>query len=390
MSYMNQLPEVWQQHWQTSGFKEPTKIQEKSFLPLKENKSVLGVSPTGTGKTLAYLLPLLLNVKKDSGNQLLIIAPSQELAMQITRVAQEWGKLLQLKTQVLIGGANIHRQVEKLKQKPEIVVGTPGRIFELMKMKKIKSNSLRTIVIDEVDQLLQQDELTITKQLLNYSAFNYQIVFFSATAKNVLTEAENLVNSLQVVEIKEDMQHAGTLRHYYLEVSQRKKLETLKKLTFIPNFSSIVFFNQVSNLGTAEEKLLFEQIPVIGLASDQNKQLRRLAIDQFTNKRVSLLLTTELAARGLDFQQVSYVVNMEVPLTKESYLHRAGRVGRMGEDGKIITFIDDRTKRDYKRLLQSLGYTTQELFLYNGELQTTPKLNKKVDKPKKQKPKKKG
>lgn len=123
---------------------------------------------------------------------------------------------------------------------------------------------------------------------------------------------------------------------------------------------------------------------------DQNKQLRRLAIDQFTNKRVSLLLTTELAARGLDFQQVPYVVNMEVPLTKESYLHRAGRVGRMGEDGKIITFIDDRTKRDYKRLLQSLGYTTQELFLYNGELQTTPKLNKKVDKPKKQKPKKKG
>ena len=131
---LEQLPEAWQEQWQASGFNEPSTIQEK-FYALREGENVLGISPTGTGKTLAYMLPL--TVEKGQGNQLLIIAPSQELAMQIAEVARTWAKPLQLKVQTLIGGANVSRQIDKLKR-PEVLIGTPGRILELMKNKKSK------------------------------------------------------------------------------------------------------------------------------------------------------------------------------------------------------------------------------------------------------------
>lgn len=136
MTFIKNTPEAWQEHWQASGFSEPSIIQAKSFQPLKEKQNVLGISPTGSGKTLAYVLPLLLNIEKAQGSQLLILAPSQELAMQISQVVRDWASLLQLKTQLLIGGANVSRQVEKLKKKPEILVGTPGRVLELIKAKK--------------------------------------------------------------------------------------------------------------------------------------------------------------------------------------------------------------------------------------------------------------
>lgn len=127
MRFLEQLPEAWQEQWQASGFNEPSTIQEKSFTPpLREGENVLGISPTGTGKTLAYMLPLLLTVEKGQGNQLLIIAPSQELAMQIAEVARTWAKPLQLTVQTLIGGgANVSRQIDKLKKRPEVLIGTP-------------------------------------------------------------------------------------------------------------------------------------------------------------------------------------------------------------------------------------------------------------------------
>lgn len=138
----------------------------------------------------------------------------------------------------------------------------------------------------------------------------------------------------------------------------------------------MVFFNQVADLGAAEEKLVYENVPAIGLASDQSKQLRKLAIDQFKAERVKLLLTTDIAARGLDFTGVPYVVNVDVPLTEESYIHRSGRVGRMGAQGAVITFINDGTKRDYQRLMKQLAIPYQEIFLYDGALHEQPKAKK--------------
>lgn len=373
MTFLEQLPEVWQAQWQTSGFSEPSLIQQESFAPLKEKQNVLGISPTGSGKTIAYLLPLLLNVEKGQGNQLLILAPSQELAMQIAKVAREWAQLLGLTTQTLIGGANVARQIDKLKKRPEILIGTPGRVLELMKNKKVKSQVIQTIVMDEVDQLFHDAELNLTKQILNYSVTEHQLVFYSATADRVEAEAQKLAEALQVIDVTEQDTSAGEVHHYFIRLSPRKKADFLRSMTYTPNFRGMVFFNQVAELGAVEEKLMYEQVPVIGLASDQNKQLRKLAIDHFRSERVKMLLTTDIAARGLDFSEVPYVVNVDVPLSEESYIHRSGRVGRMGATGAVITFINDATKRDYQRLMKQLDIPYTEVFLYDGAMHTERK-----------------
>lgn len=135
----------------------------------------------------------------------------------------------------------------------------------------------------------------------------------------------------------------------------------------------MVFFNQVADLGSVEEKLIYEGLAVVGLASDQNKTLRKLAIDQFSKKRAVLLLTTDIAARGLDFEAIPFVVNAEVPLSEESYIHRAGRVGRMGAAGSVITFVNDATKRDYQRLMKKIELPSKEVFLYDGAIHLTRK-----------------
>lgn len=379
MSFIKYFPEAWQEHWQASGFSEPSIIQEKSFLPLKEKNNVLGISPTGSGKTLAYVLPLLLNVEKNQNSQLLILAPSQELTMQISQVVRDWAALLQLKTQTLIGGANVSRQVEKLKKKPEILVGTPGRVLELIKTKKIKSHLLQTIVMDEVDQLFDEKELNLTKQILTSAPKEFQLVFYSATADRVVEEAQKLTDSLAVIDVTDEDQSQGDVQHYFMTLSPRKKSEYLRSLSHTSDFRAMVFFNQVAELGNVEEKLAYEGVPVVGLASDQNKTMRKLAIDQFAKKHAALLLTTDIAARGLDFEAIPFVVNADVPLTEESYIHRAGRVGRMGAKGTIITFINDSTKRDYQRLMKKIELPSKELFLYDGAIQLTRKEKPKAE-----------
>lgn len=386
MNFVKQLPEAWQQKWQASGFNEPSAIQQESYEPLAQGQNVRGISPTGTGKTLAYLLPLLQTTRSGEGSQLLILAPSQELAVQIGQVAQEWGQLVNLKTQTLIGGANVKRQIEKLKKKPEVLIGTPGRIMELIRSKKLKSHQLKAIVMDEADQLLQKTDLDLTRQILHSAPVDYQLAFYSATAQLIEHEVKELASEVLTIDVSETDRSAGQVQHFYLEVPFRKRKDYLQRMLHVPDFHGMTFFNQLSELGVFEEKLIYDGLPVMGLASDQNKQLRKLAVSQFASGRVRMLLTTDVAARGLDFPDVGYIINVDVPMDAVSYTHRAGRTGRMGTQGRVITFVNERTKRDFQRLMKSAGVSAKEIFLYGAafhekrevaEEQPRKKLNKK-------------
>ena len=155
-----QLVPALQQYWEKLEYTTPSAIQNKVYEPLKEGRDVVGISPTGTGKTVAYTLPSIEQIRPKSGVQLVILAPSQELAVQVAAVVKEWGKQLELTVQTMIGGANKNRQIEKLKERPEVIVGTPGRILEIAETKKLKLHQVRTIILDEADQLLQQEQLT--------------------------------------------------------------------------------------------------------------------------------------------------------------------------------------------------------------------------------------
>lgn len=374
------MPEKWQTRWTESGFSEPSLIQEKVFEPLQAKETVVGISPTGSGKTLAYLLPSLLQVTAGEGNQLLILTSSQELGIQVTDVARVWAKDLGLKVQPLIGGANTKRQIEKLKEKPEVIVGTPGRVLEMIKQKKVKAHLLKSVILDEADQLLQAGAIAFVQGILRFTQEDVQYSFFSATADVALPAIESIVTKeLTVIDVTDLNPKNTGVNHYYLNVSKRQIVDTLRRLSHLADFQGFVFFNQLSDLGSAEEKLHFNQVPVASLASDQSKEIRKMALDRFREKKIRQLLTTDLASRGLDVEKVPYVINVEVPMTKESYLHRGGRIGRMGAEGTIVTIVQDHTVRDLKRMTKEMDIELTEVYLHGGKL--TLELPEKMERP---------
>lgn len=384
------LPEKWQQKAKDEGFEEATHIQEKVFSKLNQKESLVGVAPTGTGKTLAYLWPTLLNVEPKQGNQLLVLTPSQELGVQVSNVARNWALDLGLQVQSLIGGANKKRQIEKLKAKPEVLVGTPGRLVELIKEKKVKAAYIQTVILDEADQLLQKEALGFMQSIIKSVPNSNQFAFFSATGTNALPEIKQLFQQeLPVVDVTKEDNHLQQVDHYYLVYPARRTVDVLRRLGHVTDFQGLVFFNEVQDLGSAVEKLQYHHLPVASLASDQDKQARKQALENFRQQELVELLTTDVASRGLDIADLYYVVNTEVPNSKESYLHRAGRIGRMGKAGAVITIVQENTLPELKKIAKNLELSLQEIYLYEGELTTqepeAPKAPKKKAKPKKNK-----
>ena len=375
-----------QKNWTEAGFQQPALIQNKVFLPITEGKNLVGIAPTGSGKTLAYLLPLLNQLEVGVASQILVLTSSQELAMQVVEVARKWLAGSGMKAQPLIGGANVKRQQEALKKKPEVLIGTPGRVLELITAKKIKAANIKTLVFDEVDQLIQGQSLQLIQKIMKAADNQAQRLYFSATADVVLDELKKLETDLEVVDVSKEDKSQGEVQHFYLETTDRKKVDQLRRLLNLPEFWGMIFFNQLSDMGSGEEKLAFHQLPVVSLASDQSKIARKNAIEQFKKQQAQGLLTTDLASRGLDIESLPFVINVDVPLSEESYLHRAGRVGRMGQAGVVITLVSPQEKADLTKIAKKLALQLAPIYLFGGELLTEEPV-RQAD-PKKKKPKK--
>lgn len=379
-----------QKNWQDAGFQKPALIQAKVFTPISEGQNLVGIAPTGSGKTLAYLLPLINQLEVGVASQLLVLTSSQELAMQVVEVARKWLAGSGMKVQSLIGGANVKRQQEALKKKPEVLVGTPGRVLELITAKKIKAANIKTLVFDEVDQLIQGQSFQLVQKILKASDNEAQRLYFSATAETVLAELNQFETELLVVDVSKEDDSQGEVQHFYIETSDRKKVDQLRRLLNLPEFWGMIFFNQLSDMGSAEEKLLFHQLPVASLASDQSKISRKNAIEQFKKHQVLGLLTTDLASRGLDIEAMPFVINANIPLSEESYLHRSGRVGRMGEAGMVISLVTPQEKADLVKIGKKLEIPLAPIYLFGGELLTEEPVRKSEPKKKKVKNKNKG
>lgn len=377
-----------QKNWQAAGFENPALIQTKVFEPITQGTNLVGIAPTGSGKTLAYLLPLLNQLKPGEASQVLVLTSSQELAMQVVEVARKWLAGSGMKVQALIGGANVKRQQEALKKKPEVLIGTPGRVLELITAKKIKAAKIRTLVFDEVDQLIQGQSLELIGKILKTTDNAAQHLYFSATADVVLEQLSQFEPELRVIDVTKEDDSQGAVEHFYLETSDRKKVDHLRRLLNLPDFWGMIFFNQLGEMGSAEEKLQFHQLPVAGLASDQSKLSRKNAIEQFKNHRILGLLTTDLASRGLDIEKMPFVINVDVPVNEESYLHRAGRVGRMGQPGSVITLVTPQEKVNLTKIAKKLDLKLAPIYLFGGALLTEAPI-KQSDRKKKTKTNKK-
>ena len=354
-----QFPQSWKDQLETLGFDTFTEIQEQIFSPIYEGENVLGISPTGTGKTLAYLFPSLLKLKPKKAQQLLILAPNTELAGQIFDVTKQWAEPLGLQTQLFLSGSSQKRQIERLKKGPEILVGTPGRIFELIKLKKIKMKNVETIILDEFDQLLSDSQYHFVDKISHYAPRDHQHIYMSATAKVDPDQLEE--NTLRITV---DGVSLDNIQHFYMQVDKRDKVELLRKLAYVEDFRGLAFFNSLSDLGSAEEKLQYRGVEAVSLASDVNVKYRKVILERFKDHQLTLLLATDLVARGIDIEHLECVINYDIPRDVETYTHRAGRTGRMGRDGYVITFI---THPEELKSLKKYA-SVRELVLKNSEL----------------------
>ncbi|MGT2907143.1 DEAD/DEAH box helicase [Streptococcus dentiloxodontae] len=337
------FPEAWQSLLSQKDIREAAPIQKSLFQPISDGKNVLGISPTGTGKTLAYLFPLLLSLTPRKAQQLLILAPNTELAGQLFEVVKEWAEPLNLKAQLFLSGSSQKRQIERLKKGPEILIGTPGRVFELIKLKKIKMMSVNTIVLDEFDELLSDSQYQFVSKITHYVPRKHQMIYLSATQKIPISD---LAEETKVIDLSQ--QSLDSIHHYYLLVDKRDRLELLRKFSNIPDFRGLVFFNSLSDLGAAEERLQYKDCSAVSLASDVNVKFRKLILEKFKNYELTLLLATDIVARGIDIDSLETVINYDIPRNADDYTHRAGRTGRMGKKGTVISFVSH--PEDLKKL----------------------------------------
>lgn len=371
---MEEMAMPFEKYWRDLSFQLPTPIQENVYKPLSEGKDVVGLSPTGTGKTLAYAIPLLQKTDANKELQVVVLAPSQELAHQVGRVLAEWGSLKDLSVQVIIGGANVSRQIEKLKEKPEIVVGTPGRLMELANQKKLKLHNVKTVVLDEADYLMKQEHLSSLRELVKKMPGARQMAFFSATNSENLKDIEKWFNTKPLwFDTTSDGQFTDQTVHGYIEAPNRKRAEMLRRLGHLEGMQALVFVNATQELDYLAQKLQFEGINVRMLHSEYGKAQRKSALEEFSKGNATFLLTTDVSARGIDIPDLPYVIHYDIPLSKEAYLHRSGRTGRMGKKGVVLSLVTDRAIRDVKHFAPHPD-EVKEFFIYGGELvDTLPK-----------------
>lgn len=351
---------------------DPMPIQIVGLPVLLAGQDAYLHAETGTGKTLAYLLPIFCRLDaQQAATQAVIVAPTHELAIQIQRqccdLAQNAG--WPIRSLLLIGGTSTDRQIDKLKKKPHVVVGSPGRIGELIGKGKLKTQHVRSIVIDEADRLLNEESLQAIRAIIQAAPATRQLVFASATLEPqstavIATLAPDLV-----------MLQAGAaavnenIEHLYLVCEERDKPDELRKLLHaLDPERAIVFVHRNDLAGKIAAKLAHHHIPAADLNAALDKQDRKHAMDGFRSGEIRVLIASDVAARGLDIKGVTHIFNFDVPTLSKAYLHRVGRTGRAGAKGLAVTLVTEIEARVIRRYQEELGIVMQCVRMREGRV----------------------
>ncbi len=335
-----------------ASFDIPTPIQSAVWQRLTDGDSIFGLAPTGTGKTLAFVLPVLSRIDTNlKRTQVLILAPSQELAMQTTQVAREWGDVVGASVASLIGGANGRRQADKIKKdKPHIVVGTLGRVLTMVDGGVLKLDHIATVIFDEADAMLTEERHDSLQELADKLPSHIQLGLFSATSGVDLNYVSDTFEQ-KVHPISVGTDAPVSIKHEFQYVDQRAKEKVLIQLAR-NNQQALVFFNTISALVNMQATLRHAHVSVMSIGSNDKRQVQRAdALRLFKKGEVTLLLVTDVAARGLDIEDLPLVVNAQLPQRKKIYVHRTGRTGRMGKIGRVLNLGNNHDIRDLKREL---------------------------------------
>ncbi|MGZ7440738.1 DEAD/DEAH box helicase [Paenibacillus sp. TH7-28] len=353
------------------GITEPSPVQAECIPAALEGRDVLAQSQTGTGKTLAYLLPILQSIDPEAKTlQGLILAPTQELAMQILREAEKYGEALGIFSQALIGGASVKRQLERLKQHPQLVIGTPGRIREILALRKLKLHTLKTLVVDEADQMFKLGGTADVEHILRATLRDRQLMFLSATiTPDIRSLAAKEMNNPAEIGIEPEQRTSKSLEHIYFVCEPRDKIDMLRRIVrhFDPA-RAIVFINHTDQIAEVEGKMNYIGLSAGALYGDADKAARSLTLKRFREGKIRLLVASDVAARGLDIEDLALVVNLDPPADAEHYVHRAGRTGRMGKHGLAVSIVSPQEEFIMRKFSRELGIEIEPKTMYQGEV----------------------
>ncbi len=357
------------------GFEEPTPIQALTipFL-LKGTKDVVGQAQTGTGKTGAFGIPLIENIIPDAGYvQAIIMAPTRELAVQVTEEINSLSADHKIRVVAIYGGQPIDRQIDRLKRGVDIVVGTPGRIMDHLDRKTLNLSKVQYVVLDEADEMLNMGFVEDIETILKSTPKEKRMLLFSATMPdNIMRLAKTYMREFEVVTAKRDAITQNNIQQIYFEVAQADKFEALYRIVDVEeHFYGVVFCRTKLDADEIASKLVNRGCRAEALHGDVSQGQRERILKKFKDKKITILVATDVAARGIDIDNLTHVINYSLPQDPESYVHRIGRTGRAGKTGTAITLI---TPSEYRKLV-----SIQRMANAKIEKQTIPDVQAVID-----------
>lgn len=334
------------------GYEQPTPIQALTIPALLNgNKNIIGQAQTGTGKTAAFSLPILESFETTKNVQAIVLAPTRELALQVAEEINSLAHGKKIRITPVYGGQSIEFQIKQLKKGTDIIVGTPGRVIDLIERKLIHLQNLKYFILDEADEMLNMGFLEDIEKILSFTNENKRMLFFSATMPNeIMKIAKKYMKDYEILAVKARELTTDLTDQIYFEVHEKDKFEALCRIIDLTkDFYGIVFCRTKNDANDLVGKLNDRGYDAEGLHGDISQNYREVTLKRFKSKKINVLVATDVAARGIDVNDLSHVINYSIPQEAESYVHRIGRTGRAGKEGTAITFI---TPQEYRRLLQ--------------------------------------
>mgnify|MGYP003672744880 FL=1 len=359
------LPETVLRAVNELGYETPSPIQEKAIPPILQGKDIIGQAQTGTGKTAAFALPILANIDpKNKQTQVLILAPTRELAIQVSEACQSYAKYIKdFQVLPIYGGQSYTNQLRQLSRGAQVVVGTPGRVMDHMRRKTLSLDNLKTLVLDEADEMLRMGFIDDVQWVLEHTPPTRQIALFSATMPvEIKKVAEKHLNNPEIIKIADKTSTAKTIRQRYLTSTGINKLDALTRILEIEEFDGIIVFVR-TKVATEElaSKLNARGYSSAALNGDIAQATREKTVARLKSGGIDILIATDVAARGLDVERISHVINYDIPYDTEAYVHRIGRTGRAGRSGEAILFIAPREKRMLSSIERATGQTIERM-----------------------------
>jgi len=347
------------------GISNPTDIQSQAIPIIKSGKDIIGKSKTGSGKTAAFGIPLLDSLNHSSRVQALILAPTRELALQISGELEKFGKHTDLTFATVFGGVSMHHQIRKIRN-ADIVIGTPGRVLDHLNQKTLKLSGLTHFILDEADQMVDMGFIRDIEKILRYAPKRKQMILFGATISHEIDLIRERYMNRPIIAESEVHVTEEYLEQYYYNIQKHKKFSLLVHLLKTEKSNQIIVF--CSNIRTVEvvSKNLKSQGIKAGMIHGKMKQNKRIrAITEFNNGDRSILVASPVAARGLDIKNVSHIFNYDLSKDPQEYVHRVGRTARAGETGKAFTLLSARDHPAFGQILQNYDLNIQELQIDN-------------------------